>query len=285
MESGFARGPAEVTCALYELRDAGVTAISPWLTIDGEQTFPLPSLEGHTGLVILDLVQEHDSLKLSGGCEVLWQVTQLETLRLPGIPASFYEQSEQLTRLQLLRTLQLSEYNCGELPSGLSALTACASLRMPGSVLWDSWERLRQLHCQLRELCLSNGHLGRVPAEVFSLTNLTHLDLGTTPPHLISAASRRMLPTMLSKSVFPAPSSAWLLPAGPARAAAASASADHPCSAAALVPPPSRDPAGTPLLPLLWYPALAGLLLLPLLASAAPLAPLMALPAVLLAVM
>jgi hypothetical protein len=83
----------------------------------------------------------------------------------------------------------------------------------------------------------------------------------TTKAHLISAASRRMLPTMLSRSFFPAPSSAWLLPAGRAPAAPAAALAASACGAALV-------------LPLLWYPALAGLLLLPLLASAAPLAPL-----------
>ena len=166
--------------SLVALRDAGVTAVSFFKhpahsKLDTPP--PMPSFEGYTCLLDLDL----SKVVMPGDFAALWQATQLEHLQLRAPPPSFFAQSGQMSQLSRLQSLLLlPAENLGQLPSGLSLLTALTRLCIAGHNLRDSWQLLRPLQ-RLQVLDISRSGLQQVPETLPAALTRLLLDFSPLP--------------------------------------------------------------------------------------------------------
>jgi hypothetical protein len=186
-------GLEQARACLQALRGAGVTVLRFDVAVDDDDDddndddggdgdnfglpYPLDALAGHTSLVDIEL----SARGAVGDWGHLFQLTQLEQLRLDDLPPSFHAQGgQQMSRLARLQSLQLGGCSRRELPS-LSALTALTSLSIQGNEpLADGWQHLRPLQ-QLLEVSVRSCWLAEVPEGLSSLTRLTFLSLADNP--------------------------------------------------------------------------------------------------------
>ena len=195
----------EPQVALAALRGTSVAAatIESLSREDAVPPFPLGALAGHAAL--LDLSIEYCYTPAPGNWAALWRLTQLQRLRLEGLPISFLRclaGMSQLTRLQQLRLCW--EPEDGEpLPvAELPLLPALTSLEIHEVLLLGSWRHLRPLHQQLRRLELRSGGLAEVPEEVSCLTGCSVLDLSGNLPMDRDGAWHRLRPLQQLRELY-----------------------------------------------------------------------------------